>query len=105
MEADEPHVEAIGLKHGVKACHGAEKRQENVRDAGTILRGFPGRRKEKKNHGQEKKKMKASQNPGRRGPETGGVEMKNPGNDADDQDREIPPPLETSHEAALMSEK
>jgi len=45
--------------------------------------------------------MDASENPRGRSAETGGVKMKNSGNDADQQDWNIPPPLETSHELSL----
>ena len=105
VKTDESHVEAIRLNHGVHACHGTEERQKDIRKAGAILWRFPGGRKKKINHGQEQEEMDAPEYPGRRGAEAGGVEVKYSGNDADNQNREIPPPLEPSHEAALQSLK
>jgi len=105
VETDESHVEAIRLNDGVDAGRSAKERQADIRKAGAILWRFPVSRKKKINHGQEQEKMDAPEYPGGRGPEAGGVEMKYSGNDADHQDWEIPPPLETSHEAALQKLK
>ena len=49
--------------------------------------------------------MDAPQNSRRRRAEAGCVKMKHSGNNADNQDRETPPPLETSHETALRKPK
>jgi hypothetical protein len=47
--------------------------------------------------------MDAPEDPRRRGAKAGGIEVKYSGDEAHNQNWEIPPPLETSHEAALQS--